>query len=112
MTNSQIIFNESLELMKQGIIGSTGRQLIYEREDGTKESVPEPEPIHTFVMWKSLGYEVKKGQKAIAKFAIWKHKSAGRRKNRKTGEEVETEEKLFLTDAYFFRKDQVEPIMG
>ncbi len=108
MTNEQIIFHNSVALMNEGIIGTTGRILEFENEDGTKKTVNEPEPIHTFAAWKSLGYQVQKGQKAIAKFPIWKHKNAGRRKNRKTGEEENTEEMLFLTDAFFFSQSQVQ----
>lgn len=102
MTNKQIIFNNSLVLMEKGIIGTTGRTFEVENEDGTKKTVREPETIHTFAAWKSLGYHVQKGQKAIAKFPIWKHKNAGKKKNKKTGEEEDTEEMLFLTDAFFF----------
>jgi len=110
MTNEQIIFNNSVVLMEEGIIGTTGRTFEVENDDGTKKTVREPEPIHTFAAWKSLGYQVQSGQKAVAKFPIWKHKNAGRRKNRKTGEEEATEEMLFLTDAFFFTRSQVEKI--
>ena len=110
MTNEQIIFHNSIVLMDEGIIGTTGRTLEFENDDGTKKTVQEPEPIHTFAAWKSLGYQVQKGQKAIAKFPIWKHKNAGRRKNRKTGKEEDTEEMLFLTDAFFFSQSQVQPL--
>lgn len=36
MTNEQIIFNESVELMKSGKIGKTGRQFEVEDEKGNK----------------------------------------------------------------------------
>lgn len=66
-----------------------------------------PEAIHTFALWKQLGYSVKKGEKAIAKFAIWKHTS-------KTveNEDGEEEEKtnMFLKTAAFFKLSQVEKI--
>ena len=45
MTNSEIILQESLELMKQGVLKSTGQVLVYELPDGTKVEIPEPEPI-------------------------------------------------------------------
>lgn len=110
MTNEQIIFNNSVILMEKGIIGTTGRTFEVENEEGTKKTIQEPEPIHTYGAWKSRGYTVKKGQKAIAKFPIWRHQGAGKRKNRNTGEEEDTAEKMYLTDAFFFSKSQVEPI--
>lgn len=36
MTNAQIIFNEAVELMKNGKIGKTGRQFEVEDENGNK----------------------------------------------------------------------------
>ena len=110
MTNAQIIFNAQLKLMEQGVIGSTGRQLTYEKEDGTKELVPEPEPIHTYAIWKELGYQVSKGQKAIATIQIWKHTEPATRKDKNSGEEMEVGEKMFMKTAYFFKRDQVEEI--
>lgn len=48
MTNEQIIFNNSIELMDAGIIKGTGRFIIVEDENGQKKEMPEPEPIHTY----------------------------------------------------------------
>lgn len=48
MTNAQIIFNEAVELMKNGKIGKTGRQFETEDENGNKIMLDEPEDIHTF----------------------------------------------------------------
>ena len=72
MTNAQIIFNESIELMNQGIIKGTGRTFTVEMEDGTKKTIEEPEELHTFAAWKERGRQVKKGEHAKAKFYIWK----------------------------------------
>lgn len=110
MTNNQIILQHAITLMEQGVIGSTGRTFTVEEEDGSQRTVQEPEPIHTFAAWRSLGYTVRKGQKACAKFPIWRHQAAGTRKSRKTGEEESTEEKMYLTDAFFFSLQQLEPI--
>lgn len=109
MTNEQIIFNNAVVLMENGIIGTTGRTFEVENEDGTKKNVQEPEPIHTFAAWRSLGFTVMRGQKAIAKFPIWRHQNAGIRKNRKTGAEESTEKKMFLTDAFFFHRARWNP---
>lgn len=115
MTNAQIIFNESIKLMEDGVIGSTGRMITVQDNEGNKKQFPEPEPIHTYATWKKLGFQVKKGQKAIASFTIWKHV------DKKTEMEVTytdgskgTEEvdnsKMFLKKASFFKADQVEKI--
>jgi hypothetical protein len=52
MTNGQIIFSESMRLMSEGLIGTTGRKLtmITLNDDGTenREIIDEPEEIHTF----------------------------------------------------------------
>jgi len=105
MTNEQIIFQNSINLMDEGIIRSTGRTIIVENEDGEKMEMQEPEPIHTYQAWKSLGYQVKRGQKAKASFLIWKHTV-----KKSKQEQDEDEEKMFMTKAFFFTFDQVEPI--
>lgn len=50
MSNEEIIFRASVELVEQGVLAID--------EDGI-------EPMHTFEMWKQLGYTVRKGEKAI-----------------------------------------------
>lgn len=71
--------------------------------------ISEDEEIHTYARWKSLGYQVKKGQKAIAQFPIWKYTS------KKKAEEVSEEEAqargyCFMKLSSFFSTKQVEPI--
>lgn len=73
MTNAQIIFNASVKLMEDGILSGTGHFMKVTNEDGTEKSIEIPEEIHTFAGWKTLGYSVQKGQKAIAQIDIWKH---------------------------------------
>lgn len=120
MTNSQIIFNESIELMKKGIIGTTGRKIAVEyekvNEDGenevVKEIIDEPEEIHTFADWKARGYFVQKGQKAKAKFMIWNYtnKASKRvieaRKAAGKNDEEAPDPHYYMKEAYFFTKDQ------
>lgn len=107
MTNQQIIFNESMRLMQDGTIGTTGRKFTYETEDGEKITVKEPEALHTFAAWKENGRQVKKGEHAKAAFQIWKK---GKKYTDKDGNEKER--KMFLTKAFFFTIDQTEPIKG
>lgn len=113
MTNAQIIFNQSMELMKAGIIGTTGRSFTYEDTDGNKHTIEEPEPLHTFQKWKELGYIVKKGEHAKAAFTIWK---AGKGKKEAEaaadadGDNTPEGVKMFMKKAFFFTFDQVEKI--
>lgn len=103
MTNAQIIFNESTRLMNEGILKPTGR--VFKTEDG--QEFPEVEPIHTYQAWKSLGYQVKKGEKAIAKFPIWKYtKKTVKNENN----EDEDKASMFMKLSAFFTAEQVEKI--
>lgn len=116
MTNAQIIFNESVRLMKDGIIGTTGLKIEMVTESGETVSILEPEPIHTYAAWKSLGYQVKRGETAIAKFLIWK---AGKSRQQEetaeaaaeNGTEISPERvRMFMKTAHFFKAAQVERI--
>ena len=104
MTNSEIIRKHRMSLMEQGLIGTTGRTLEAINEKGETVTLQEPEEIHTYTAWKELGYQVQKGQKAVAKFLIWKRKV-------KTDDETgKSEAKMFMTRAAFFTRGQVQAI--
>lgn len=66
------------------------------------------EEIHTFQMWKSMGYNVKKGEKSEIKFPIWKY--AGKKVKHENGEITEENKHCFMKESAFFRRSQVEPI--
>ena len=104
MTNKQIIFAEEQNLAEQGKIKYTGRTVVFQEMDGEPVEFKETEQIHTFAAWKELGYIVKKGQKAVAKFPIWKYFS---KKNEETNKE---DSKMFMKVAAFFSSSQVEKI--
>lgn len=104
MTNQEIITEARFALMKQGIIGTSGRMIEVTDKDGNKKQIAEPEEIHTYQAWKDLGYQVQKGQKAIARFTIWKHTE---KENKETGKK---DEKMFMKNACFFKASQVEAI--
>ena len=106
MTNKQIIFNEEQKLAEQGKIKYTGRMVIIQGMDESPVEFKETEQIHTFAAWKELGYVVCKGQKAVAKFPIWKYVS---RKNEETDEE---NSKMFMKLAAFFSSSQVEKLQA
>lgn len=105
ITNSEIIFHQSMELMKQGVLKPSGRMLVQQLPDGSEIEIPEPEPIHTYNGWKELGYQVRKGQKAKASFMIWKYSG---KKDEETGEEKDG--KCYQRKAFWFTFDQVEKI--
>lgn len=109
MTNEQIVFNARLELMEKGVIGSTGRKIILEDENGEKKEMLEPEEIHTFMGWKEQNRQVKKGSKAIASFLIWKY-TVKNPKEQEPGTEENPEENMFLTKAFWFTEAQTEPV--
>jgi hypothetical protein len=104
MTNAEIIFSAEQALAKQGIIKYTGREFEAVNDKGETVMIKETEQIHTYATWKSLGYQVQKGQKAIANLKIWKHTT---KENEETGKK---ESKMFLTKAFFFSGSQVAPI--
>ena len=108
MTNAQIIFNASIELMENGIIKGTGRIFEYEDENGEKKHLEEPEPLHTYAKWQELGRQVRKGEKAKAGITIWKQ-GKSRNKRDKDGNEEEVQGNMFLKKAFFFTFDQTEP---
>ena len=87
MTNSEII------LMNRALLVADGK-------------ITEADVIHTFAHWQRLGFNVKRGQKAIAKFPIWKYRAG-----KKTDEAAEGEPdpgRMFMTNASFFSSAQVE----
>lgn len=112
MTNAQIIFNARCELMEAGKLQGTGRKIEVEDENGAKIILDEPQEMHTFQAWKSLGYQVKKGEKAIAKLSIWKYTEKKKKEEERTGNPLEDESisNMFMKTAAFFSEAQVEPI--
>lgn len=104
MTNQMIIMMNQVELAKEGILDYTGRTIDVKMPDDSVMSFKEVEEIHTFQKWKSMGFQVQKGEKAVAQFMIWKHVS---KKNKETDED---ESKMFMKKASFFKRSQVKEI--
>lgn len=120
MTNAQIIMNNRVFLMQEGIIkaAGTGEMIEIETEEGIVE-VEMPEEIHTFNEWKRAGFMVQKGQHAVAKFQIWMPKKAKKKAEdaedqegqKRDDEEAKMAAKGFYKKvAAFFTVDQVKPI--
>lgn len=118
MTNAQIIMNESIRLMEEGILKGNGQFAEIETENGTMV-IELPEEIHTFNGWKQLGYSVKKGEKSSIKFPIWKHTvkflntdtdSAELNKMNAAINEQGGQTNMFMKMSAWFTAAQVEPI--
>jgi antirestriction protein ArdC len=75
---------------------------LYKAENGIKC------PLHTYAKWKSLGYQVKKGEKSEHRITIWKGCT------KKTHDEESNVEivssKVIMKTACFFTMNQVEKI--
>lgn len=109
MTNSQIILQNSLELMKQGILKGSGEIAVQELPDGTKIEIELPETIHTYNGWKERGYQVRRGQKAKASFIIWRY--IGKKvQDEESGELSEVDGKCIPKKSSWFTFDQVEKV--
>ena len=106
ITNAMIIFNAQQQLLEAGKIKSTGRMIPVITQDG-ETMIPEAEEIHTFQRWKELGFQVRKGEHAIASFSIWKYTSKAKDK---TEEEAQEEGFCFMKKAFWFSASQVDAI--
>lgn len=105
MTNAMIVMTEQIRLQQEGILKFTGRMLQ------TPEGIefPEIQPIHTYQVWKNMGYQVKKGSKAVAQFPIWKYVQ-NKKQAVETEEEAQAAGHCFMKMASWFTDEQVEPI--
>ena len=112
MTNAQIIFQNRIFLMQEGLIKGTDEKITIQSEDG-EQQIQMPEEIHTYNAWKALGYQVQKGEHAIAKFPIWKYKANKKQQDDEAGEDEQPQTgKMFKKVAFFFTIDQVKKIEG
>lgn len=118
MTNAAIIENRAFQLMKEGKISGSGKFGFIENEDGTREEIEFPEAIHTFQYWLSVGRSVKKGEKAVDSFCIWKHttkmldENTGNEENDKMNALINAkggQKDMFMQKASFFTFAQTEP---
>jgi len=107
MTNNEIISNARFSLMEQGLLNGSGVFAEVVAEDGSRRTVELPEEIHTFQGWKARGFKVNRGEHSKIKLSIWKHTT--RRVADEDGNE-EDQDRMFMTDAYFFTPSQVAPI--
>lgn len=106
MTNEEIIYKESVKLMKQGVLKVAGQVDYIDTATGETTKVDMPECIHTFKGWNDLGYKVKKGEHAKAKFAIWT--LAKKKEQDEDDKEAVANPTMYLHTAYWFTLEQVE----
>lgn len=112
ITNAMIVFNAQQQLLEQGKIKATGRMIKVDTPEGLKV-FPEAEEIHTFQHWKEHGYQVRKGEHAVATFSIWKYTSKAKGKSEQEAQEANEEENggfCFMKKAFWFSASQVDPI--
>jgi len=114
MTNAQIILGEQIRLQEEGILKYTGRMIEAVDMEGNEIEIPEIQPIHTYQTWKKLGYQVRKGEKCVAKFAVWKFLTKESKKE-EDDENPETDgEKVkgrcYMKLSAFFTDEQVDKI--
>ena len=106
MTNAMIVLLEQVKLAEAGVLKYTGRTIKgINPMTGEPAEIPEIQPIHTYQTWKALGYQVKKGEKAVAKFAVWKYTTG--KKKQETEEEAQEKGHCFMKMAYWFTDEQV-----
>ena len=91
MTNEQIILTAKAKLVADG-------------------KIKEEEELHTYKAWKKLGYQVFRGEKAVACLSIWQQ-------FKKSEEDDEEEKKpqrdhVRMRKAYFFSTNQVFALEG
>ena len=86
MTNQMIIAAQMVQLIQEGIL-------------------TEHDTIHTYATWKTLGFQVRKGEHAVASFPIWKYVI------KKNSETHETTQKMIMKTSAFFTQDQVDAIL-
>ena len=86
---------------------STYKRLTPLNKEIEKE-VELPEDIHTFAGWKALGYSVKKGEKAVSKFPIWKYVKAKASEAEDANADGEASGHCIMKVAAFFSASQVQ----
>ena len=73
------------------------------------------EEVHTFQKWKSLGYQVKRGEKALFQTNLWKMSKRKQKENNENETDNNDKEKknnnyFFMAKSSLFGRSQVEPI--
>ena len=113
MTNEMIILGEQVRLAEEGKIKylDTYSTIVV---NGEEKRIQDIEQIHTYTRWKQLGFSVKRGQKAIAKFPIWKYTTKKNSTEQDSSNDTDSSDAknsyCFMKMSAFFSASQVEPI--
>ena len=102
MTNFEIIVNDAI------VNGFTSAEKVNDLLANGDDV-----PFHTFQVWKSMGYMVKKGQHALFVSRIWDKKYYQKIKEWKANHDENSDEEMprqWKTNAYIFGADQVQPM--
>ena len=84
-----------------------------------EHNIPETTELYTYSVWKSKGYQVKRGEASHYRVQLWKYKPNAAKAGTELQEgsqpsEVKEREKAgrscFMKTAHLFTRDQVEPI--
>lgn len=96
MKNEEIILEERIRLMKEGLIKGTGRKIINPLDK--YEMIEEPEEINTKGAWAKRNLKIKEGEEPKTKIKIWKPYNKGNAKG------------VIKVEAEFYIKEQTEEI--
>jgi hypothetical protein len=113
-TNAQIIAGAQLELLAAGKIRAVKDGEVPADAYGAA-LLADVEPIHTYAAWAKLGYQVRKGSRAVAQFTIWKYAN-GRQAAGDEEQNTEQEQnaprggRCFMKKSSFFAFSQVDRI--
>ena len=115
MNNVSIIALEKERLANEGLLKFTGGTVtVFDPKTEAEFEIPEVEEINTVAGWNKRGYKVKKGATCGIKFKIWTYKKGKAQEQEPEDGEQEQEQKVggkcYMKMAYWFTRDQVEPI--
>lgn len=75
----------------------------------TAHNIPLSTPLYTYAAWRSMGYQVRKGEASRHKIQMWKYVPGARKPNTEAQEAPEGKRnKCFMKTVYLFTQEQVE----
>lgn len=110
MTNAMIILMNSVELMETGVLRATDQKITVEDPEGEKKDLYMPEEIHTYNGWKAIGRQVRRGQKSVASFPIWRMCKGKKQETEEAGENEQDHSRMRMVKAFWFTADQTDPV--
>lgn len=108
VTNAEIVIAEQMRLLEEGVLHYTGRKVKgINLLTGEECEIDEIQPLYTVARWNKMGYKIKKGEHAIARFSIWKYQT--RKPKDVDEEEIQLQGRgyCFMKESNFFTDTQV-----